>query len=89
MITSKQAVAALEQLRVVLGLGAHVDVLAELNIASKAEWIRLDNYPNYEQNQRTMAVRNIRTRRVLKPDNKGYVKCKSRLGKWDNIKTRP
>ncbi|EGQ8002037.1 hypothetical protein QQ213_003212 [Vibrio vulnificus] len=88
MITSNQAVAALEQLRVVLGLGVDVDVLAELNIASKAEWIRLDNYPNYEQNQRTMAVRNISTRRVLKPDSNGYVKCKDLRGKWVNVLAR-
>ncbi|CAK1815402.1 hypothetical protein [Vibrio crassostreae] len=89
MITSKQAVAALEQLRVVLGLSADVDVLEELNIASKTEWVRLDNYPNYEQNQRTKAVRNIGTRRVLKHDSNGYVKCRSRLGKWSNIKAKP
>lgn len=88
MITSKQAVAALEQLRVVLGLGADVDVLAELCVASKAEWIRLDNHPNYEQNQRTMAVRNISTRLVLKPDSNGYVKCKDLRGKWVNVKAK-
>ena len=85
MITSKQVIAALEQLRVVLGLSADDDVLAELNIASSAEWVHLDNYPNYEQNQRTKAVRNIGTRRVLKPDSNSYVKCKDLHGKWVNV----
>ncbi|CCN33411.1 hypothetical protein VIBNISO65_970032 [Vibrio nigripulchritudo SO65] len=47
-VTCTQVVAAIEQTRVVLGLGTDVDVLAELSIASKAEWVRLDNYPNYE-----------------------------------------
>ncbi|CAI2318684.1 TPA: hypothetical protein GRI54_15610 [Vibrio parahaemolyticus] len=86
MLTNKQAVAAIEQLRLVLDLHENVDVLAELDIALSAEWVQLEDHPNYEQNQRTKAVRNIMTRRVLKSDNKGYVKCKSRLGKWNNIK---
>ncbi|QIA62093.1 hypothetical protein GT360_00320 [Vibrio astriarenae] len=86
MITSTQVVAALEQLRLILGLSSDVDLLAELNIATSAEWVQLEHYPNYQQNQRTKAIRNARTRRVLKADSKGYVKCKDRFGKWGNVK---
>ncbi|MFW9657982.1 hypothetical protein V3H38_10955 [Vibrio parahaemolyticus] len=85
-MTNKQAVAALEQLRTILGMGKNMDVLAELNKAANTQWEQISDYPNYEQNKGSGLVRNIKTKRVLKPDSKGYVKIKNLMGMFTNFK---
>lgn len=63
-------------------------VLEVLNTAMADEWVRLEDYPNYEQNLGTGEVRNARTHRVLKPDAGGRVRLKGKSAQWDKFKVQ-
>ncbi|MUK46401.1 hypothetical protein GNP79_13880 [Aliivibrio fischeri] len=57
-----------------------VEQLVELFQLVSSDWKKVENCPNYEIHSVTNVIRNRKTHRILKPNNCGHVRLKTKDG---------
>ncbi|MDO6763410.1 hypothetical protein [Agarivorans sp. 1_MG-2023] len=87
-INKIEADLSLQKLAVELGLPEGVDVLDALLNAREDAWETLTGFCRYEQHRYSRQVRNKGTRRVLRPNPKGFLKLKADDGVYRYFNTR-